>query len=576
MRRDPSPVADDAPAGPLQPPSPSRPAAASDARGSFARARWLFLKLLGVIYAVAFVSLGYQVRMLYGEEGLLPARELFEGPLAERWRASAWIQPTVFHLSHAEAALVAGTWAGILLAAALAIGIAPGPITLALWGLYLSYVTIDRRFLFFQWDNLLLESGLLAVFLAPWRKFYWLRPTASPPGPALFLFWFLLFRLNFESGASKFLSEDETWRDFTAMDYYYETAPLPTWIGWWVHQLPHAFHAFEVGATYVIEFAAPLLIFGPRLGRLVAAGAILALQGVILLTANYGFFNYLSAALALLLLDDAALARLVSFVRRNPPESAGADDETPGEPARAKSEVSRDGPTRRIARRGARAIAWAAAAAMALAAVAEFGQAFYMPEPERETFPRRAMARLVGSLEPLRPRYLPFRSINRYHLFASMTTTRVEIEIEGSQDGRQWRAYEFRHKPGDPRRAPDFIAPHQPRVDFQCWFLIILPRQFGLRPDPEALRTLVPLRYQPLREPWFAALVEGVLRGRPWVPRLFESDPFAESPPRFVRVSAYLYAMTTPRARRERGLYWRRDPIARWGPFAIDPETTNR
>src|SRR5205823_5396616 len=40
---------------------------------TYARARWVFLRLLGLIYLVAFVSLATQILGLVGHDGILPA-----------------------------------------------------------------------------------------------------------------------------------------------------------------------------------------------------------------------------------------------------------------------------------------------------------------------------------------------------------------------------------------------------------------------------------------------------------------------------------------------------------------------
>src|SRR5262249_33214223 len=173
---------------------------------------------------------------------------------------------------------------------------------LACWALYLSFVSIGQEFLYFQWDNLLLESGFFALFVAPGRLD---GRSAPPPHPiAVFLMQWLLFRLMFESGAAKLLTGDPTWRDLTAMATYYETAPLPTWVGWWMHQLPMPIHRATSALTFVVELGAPLCIWGPRVLRRIAVAGMLGFQVFVVLTANYGFFNYLSAALVLWALDD--------------------------------------------------------------------------------------------------------------------------------------------------------------------------------------------------------------------------------------------------------------------------------
>ena len=165
---------------------------------------------------------------------------------------------------------------------------------------------------------------------------------------------------------------------------------------------------------------------------------------------------------------------------------------------------------------------------------------FIEPERGRIGRPRIALAVLIGvvsllvSLEqlsiPLPPGggallhfVTPFRIVNSYGLFATMTTNRPEIIVEGSRDGVEWRAYEFRYKPGDVNRMPPVVAPHQPRLDWQMWFA--------------ALGT-----YRENR--WFISFVERLLQGEPKVLALIRYNPFADSPPKYIRARVFDYRFT--------------------------------
>jgi hypothetical protein len=149
--------------------------------------------------------------------------------------------------------------------------------------------------------------------------------------------------------------------------------------------------------------------------------------------------------------------------------------------------------------------------------------------------PRPALA-LVQWIEPL-------RSVNRYGLFAVMTTRRPEIVVEGSDDGRTWRPYEFRWKPGDLRLRPRFVAPHQPRLDWQMWFA--------------ALDTCE-------ENPWLVNFLARLLQGEPAVLHLIRSNPFPAGPPRFVRALLYDYHFADRETRRRTGAWWRRELL---GPY---------
>ena len=491
-----------------------------------------------------------QVTLLFGSDGLLPAADLFESSISEPWRAQFWIQPTLFHFSHSDLALRAATWAGMLFAVLLFFNIAPGPSALALWALYLSFVTVGRNFLGFQWDSLLLEAGALAVFLAAWRRPLW-RPAARAPSWAIvILFKILIFKLNFESGISKLLTGDPTWRDLTAMDYYYETAPLPTVLGWYAHHLPHIFHALEVVATFGLELVIAWFVFGPRPARLIAFVLFVPLQAVIMSTANYGFFNLLSAAICVFLIDDALFKRLRSRFKRKTEDNV-QDSKEPDEAGDRKkgsgTSISRRRPRLRHLNRAA---GIAAIAVLAIVSYTEFASNFLPPGGNSNPSPpRRLSDALIAASRPMRSLFTPFRSINRYHLFATMTTQRIEVEIQGSDDGQTWETYEFKHKPGDLARRPDFVAPHQPRLDFQCWFLLIRPNAIG-------------------RHPYFTTLLTRILEGSPTIRPVFAFNPFPDQPPRYVRVDAYRYTMSSMKDHRETGVYWDREFVGRWGTFS--------
>ena len=140
-------------------------------------------------------------------------------------------------------------------------------------------------------------------------------------------------------------------------------------------------------------------------------------------------------------------------------------------------------------------------------------------------------------------RIAPFRSINSYGLFARMTVDRPEIVIEGTNDGRTWSAYEFKWKPGDPSRPPGFVAPHQPRLDWQMWFA--------------ALRS-----YERTGDRWFPRFLGKLLEGSPAVLELLETNPFPEAPPRWIRAVLYDYRFTDPATRRAEGLWWARHRVS--------------
>jgi predicted DCC family thiol-disulfide oxidoreductase YuxK len=469
---------------------------------------WLFLRALGVIYGIAFASLWVQLPGLVGRHGILPAGQLLAGLRAQIGLERYWLAPTLAWFGAGDGALAALAAAGVALAVMLTIGFAPRLCLIGLWGLYLSLATVCREFLWFQWDGLLLETGFLAIFLAP--SGWWSRPSAARPPPrgALWLLRWLLFRLMFSSAVVKLASGDPTWRHLTALDYHYGTQPLPPWTAWYAAHLPAWFQHVSTAGVLVIEGLVPFLIPAPRRIRFAGAGVLASLQVLILLTGNYAFFNWLALALCLLLLDDGVWPRAV---RERFSGRAGA-------------EVGRVGP--------------------------EVGRVFgsWVARPVLLVLFLLSLVPLLGAfggrpigMGPLEVAYratLPFRVVNYYGLFAVMTTERPEIILEGSADGRGWKPYEFRYKPGDVTRRPAFVAPHQPRLDWQMWFAA-LGRVEG--------------------NPWFLSFCQRLLEGSRPVLALLETDPFPRAPPRYLRAIIYEYRFTDAATRRATGAWWRRE-----------------
>lgn len=376
---------------------------------------------IGLCYLLAFVSLGAQIHGLIGSNGIMPAAPMLASAKASLGASRFWLLPSIAWLSASDAALSAYCWIGALASLGLIFGFYAGPCALICWALYLSLSAIGSDFMSFQWDVLLLETGLIACFLAPWR-----RKAAAPSRGALWLMRLLLFKLMLQSGLVKILSGDPTWRDLTALTYHYWTQPLPTPLAWWCARLPLWAHKVTCLFLFIIELVAPILILFPRRARAAGAAAIAALMLMIALTGNYGFFNLLTIVLCLSCLDDR-------FIGRNEPLPS------------------------KITAPKARTWSIGALAALSLTiGLFETLSIFGAVPPA----PARA---LIAAVSPL-------RSFNRYGLFAVMTRSRDEIAVEVSSDGREWLEWPFLYKPGVPRRSPPFVTPHMPRLDWQCWF----------------------------------------------------------------------------------------------------------
>ncbi len=293
-------------------------------RPTYFHARRWFLRFLGVIYLIAFLSLWVQVDGLIGARGLMPVPQLLTDAHAQLGGQAYLALPTLCWFNSSNAFLHFLCGAGAILSLLLVAGIAPILSLVLLFASYLSLSIVGQTFFSFQWDVLLLETGFLAIFLAPWRWWPKRGQLAPPSRAALFLLHFLLFKLMLMSGVVKLTSGDASWANLTALDYHYWTQPLPTVIGWWADKSPEWFKHFSTAFVLVVEIAAAFLIWLPRRLRLLGCGAIVLLQIVIGLTGNYAFFNLLTIALCLLLIDDAVwpgasrLTNPASIGRRSP------------------------------------------------------------------------------------------------------------------------------------------------------------------------------------------------------------------------------------------------------------------
>src|SRR5271163_3827918 len=384
---------------------------------------WLFLRAMGLIYLAAFLSFGVQALGLIGSQGIMPLPEFVAAARSQLGPAGYRDFPMVFWLSQSDFAIEAVCWAGASLSLLVIFNMLPRLSLFFCYALYLSLFYAGQIFMGFQWDVLLLEAGFLAFLLS----------LATRPG--IWLLRWLLFRFMLLSGAVKLLSGDPTWRNLSALSYYFQTEPLPTPLAWYAHHLPQSVLTASTVATFAIEMGLPFLIFCPRRLRFIAAFGFLLLQTIILLTGNYTFFNLLTMALCLVLFDDAALRRIL-----------------PHWLSRLVRDDIRDSKPGRIASVIVGAFATLIVFVSLVQLHGEFG------------------GRISESSAWVASEISPLLIVNTYGLFAVMTTTRPEIIIEGSDDGVNWREYGFKYKPGDVMRRPRWNMPHQPRLDWQMWF----------------------------------------------------------------------------------------------------------
>ena len=492
--------------------------------------RW-FLRMLGLIYLIAFVSLWVQVDGLVGSNGISPVNRFLPAVRQQLGPDAYFLLPTLCWFDSSNAFLYFLCGGGGVLSLLLIFGIAPALLLVVLFVFYLSLTIGGQVFLNFQWDVLLLETGFLSIFIAPWRlwprELLWWRgsatpATASPVSRAgLFLLKFLLFKLMLMSGVVKLTSGDDSWgwlnhsfhwSALTALDYHYWSQPLPTVFAWWADKSPEWFKHFSVAFCLAVEIIVPFFIWAPRRPRLIAAGLIIFLQVIIALTGNYCFFNLLTIALCLLLIDDAAIGTSRRDIRA----------------------LVNSAPTGRVLPNQLCSYAALAVIVVTLPINAWLIFSAFKPQSRQPGW----LAKFYEQLEA-------FRIVNGYGLFRVMTKDRGEIVIEGSTDGIEWLPYEFKWKPGDLKRAPGWCAPHQPRLDWQMWFAAL-----------EA----------PEQNPWLVGLIVRLLEGSRDVTGLLARNPFQDKPPHYIRAMFYRYRFTSSEELWQTGAWWKRQELREYLP----------
>jgi len=510
--------------------------------------RWIFLRALAAIYFSAFFSLIFQINGLIGPTGILPSGQFLNAVHGAMGLRRFWYAPTLFWISSGTHAMMAVTLLGLIASATAFLNLWPRLSFFVCFLCFLSFVSAAQDFSGYQSDGMLLEAGFIALFFCPRG----LRPgwgINSPPSRAsLFLLLWEWFRIYFESGLVKLLSGDVQWRNFTAMDEYYQNAPLPTWIGWYVEHLPHWFHAGTVAGTLVMELAIVWMLFLPRPVRLACFCIVTPWEIGVILTANYTFLNYLVLSLGFLLLDDRSVRLLVPLQLRNSlPEAEHSESEpqvearlsileSSGSPAIEAGRVQRRQPIRSVA-----GILEAARLAVTSLTLASIG---YVTTAE--------LIRMLWSDLPLPTTPItdlePFRVANQYGLFAVMTRGRYEIEFQGSNDGQNWTPYLFRYKPQPLNEAPRIYAPYQPRFEWNLWFASL----------------------GDWHQSNFVALTEErLLENDSDVLALFQSNPFPKSPPRYVRAVLWQYWFTSMEEKHRTGNWWKRNLLGLFAPVVI-------
>jgi hypothetical protein len=450
--------------------------------------RFWLLRLLGLVYSAAFGSLLFQLLPLLGQDGLTPAATYVAAVVtgAGGKLAAFAAAPSLFwFLAPSDGALLACAWLGFLLSLALLLGVTNAGVMFALWALYRSFVAIGQLWYGYGWELLLLETGFLALLACPLRGFSPLAARRAPLAVIWLMRW-LACRLMLGAGLIK-LRGDSCWRDLTCLDFHFETQPLPNPLSPYFHYLPHGVHAGGVLFNHLCELVLPLFVFAPRKLRAIAASMMIAFQGVLILSGNLSFLNWLTIVPLIACFDDAQLARITPRALRERAERA-----LPSTPLQ-------------------RHIVHGLTALLLLLSIAPV---LNMASPRQ---------RMNASFEPL-------NLVNSYGAFGGVGRERPELVIEGTRDRElgpetRWLAYEFLAKPGDPKRTLPLVSPFQLRLDWQIWFAAMSSAE---------------------NEPWLLHLVWKLLQADRGLRSLLAHDPFGDTPPRYVRIMRYRYRFAPP------------------------------
>ena len=470
--------------------------------------RFMILRLLGLVYAIAFLVAINQIIPLIGSNGLLPV-DIYLRDLGTALGSNGvgFVRlPTVFWIWHSDAALLIVSWLGFVLSLIVLAGFANATVLSVLWFLYLSIVHAGQDWYGYGWEIQLCETGFLAIFLCPlldMRPF----PKRPPPIAIIVLFRWLTFRIMLGSGLIK-IRGAAIWRNGTALYYHFETQPIPGPLSRWFHFLPRVMLKIGVWFNFLADLAAPLFVFWPRLGRHIAGVVIVLFQLIIILSGNLSFLNWLTIIPALACFDDGFWAQVLParLVRK-------------AETAVANAEESRPMIT----------TAWVATAVIALLSI-------------------RPALNLLSPAQAMNASFDPLELVNTYGAFGTVEQERLNVVFEGTMDDTTggkaaWKPYIYKCLPVLPNQAPPQIAPYQPHLDWQMWFA--------------AMST-------PDQYPWTFHLVWKLLHNDPGTISLFANNPFPGKPPRFVRAVLYRYKFAP--AGIPEGLWWERKQIGIWIP----------
>ncbi len=528
--------------------------------------RTLIVRLLGVVFAFAFLGLIFQGPPLFGEHGITPI-----GPYLQRLHETGttfWDVPSVLWWNSSDTAIVAWAAIGLGLSVAMIAGYANLPSMLVTWAIYGSFVWPGQLWFNFGWEIQILETTLICAFLVhPWDP----RPLAapSPPVTSIVLLRWLVFRVMLGAGLIK-LRHAGCWTDLTCLDAHFETQPIPDPLSPLFHFAPHWVHAGGVAFNHFVEIVLPWLVFGPRAFRLIAGCLMAAFQLTLIASGNLAFLNWLTLVPILALFDDDFFLRLIPK-RWRARVAARIPEATP-----------RDGKQLAIAFGVAllAIVIWgplfgglgpvaqivlAVVLAGGLVALAIWQAPVIVSAGKRLDGHQLAVGcfaalvalkscavvdNLASHDQAMNKSYDRLALVNTYGAFGSVTMERYELVIEGTMDPdpehATWSAYELPCKPGALDRRPCILGPYHRRFDWLIWFAAM---------DPQP------------RSAWLYHVVYKLLDGDRSVRELFSVDPFDGKPPTWVRIRRFRYHLQPYGS----DTWWTRDHGRVWlRPLSLD------
>ena len=470
--------------------------------------RFIMLRLLGAIYAVAFLVAINQIIPLIGANGLLPVGIFIQRvgeTLGSRSAGFARL-PSLFWFFHSDNSLLIVAWIGFGLSLVVVAGYANALLLAVLWFLYMSFVHLGQDWYGYGWEIQLLETGFLAIFLCPlldMRPF----PKRATPMPVIGLFRWLIFRIMFGAGMIKWRG-DAVWRNGTALYYHFETQPLAGPLSRWFHFLPHWILKIGVWYNFLAELVAPWFIFYPRIARHIAGSVIVFLQIILIFSGNLSFLNWLTILPALACFDDSFWSRILprKLVIR-------------AEKAEAEAEPSKPMIT----------IAWIITALIVI-------------------FSIQPVFNMLSPRQIMNTSFDPIDLVNTYGAFGSVGQERLNIVFEGTLDdvpdeNAHWKSYIYKGLPVELNKRPPQVAPYQLRLDWQMWFAAMS---------------------SPDEYPWTVNLISKLLHNDPGAVGLFAENPFPVKAPKFIRAVLYRYRFAP--AGNPEGNWWTREEIGLWLP----------